>query len=69
MERLIKLVLVAICSFFLPSVNLDIKTKKYDEISFQGKRPERLRVHLVHHTHDDVGWLKTVDDYYEGRNN
>jgi lysosomal alpha-mannosidase len=33
------------------------------------KRDERLRVHFVHHTHDDVGWLKTVDEYYSGVNN
>lgn len=27
-----------------------------------------LYVHLIPHTHDDVGWLKTPDDYYYGNN-
>ena len=29
----------------------------------------KLTVHLVPHTHDDVGWLKTVDQYTYGLNN
>ena len=30
--------------------------------------PEQLFVHFIAHTHDDVGWLKTVDEYYSGAN-
>jgi len=28
-----------------------------------------VTVHLVPHSHDDVGWLKTVDQYFSGTNN
>ena len=25
-------------------------------------------VHIIPHTHDDVGWLKTADEYFSGIN-
>ncbi|KAM8764773.1 lysosomal alpha-mannosidase isoform 2-T2 [Rhynchonycteris naso] len=32
-------------------------------------KPDMLNVHMVAHTHDDVGWLKTVDQYFYGTYN
>eukprot|EP01138_Halocafeteria_seosinensis_P006677 gb/GECG01006825.1/.p1 GENE.gb/GECG01006825.1/~~gb/GECG01006825.1/.p1 ORF type:complete len:1010 (+),score=105.95 gb/GECG01006825.1/:1-3030(+) len=43
------------------------KGKYYD--TTPKRRNGVLNVHMVPHTHDDVGWLKTVDEYYMGANN
>lgn len=63
-------VIVIILGLLLPATAEDIVT----EPTQWGKlRPARvldindtIYVHVVPHTHDDVGWLETVDEYYYG---
>ncbi|XAR73761.1 Alpha-mannosidase [Bertholletia excelsa] len=51
-----------LCSHRVVSVYMKYNTTS---VIVEGK----LNVHLVPHTHDDVGWLKTIDQYFVGSNN
>uniref|UniRef100_A0A3P8SFH6 Alpha-mannosidase n=1 Tax=Amphiprion percula TaxID=161767 RepID=A0A3P8SFH6_AMPPE len=56
-----------VLSFPLGQDRKDALTCGYE--SCHATKPNMLNVHLVPHTHDDVGWLKTVDQYFYGDRN
>jgi lysosomal alpha-mannosidase len=62
------------CAFILLSIALclGVPTKAPNACGYDGCNlgdPTKLNVHIVAHTHDDVGWLKTVDQYFYGARN
>ena len=60
---------LAVAALWLVAVvAVSARPRKYDT-SFKGYRDDVLNIHLTCHTHDDVGWLKTVDEYFYGANN
>lgn len=46
----------------------DPKDGNLGDIKKRKESSKKLNLHLVPHTHDDVGWLKTYEQYFTGEN-
>ncbi len=72
MEKYVKVCAIGFILATQATLTMDRSTTHTNEPTHHkhlSSQRDKLTVHLVHHTHDDVGWLKTVDEYFTGADN